>query len=52
MAKFKINGVEHELDIEPEMPLLWASEYHGHASSVRELLATWACLVRALLPHV
>ncbi len=24
MAKFKINGVEHELDIEPEMPLLWA----------------------------
>ena len=24
MAKFKVNGVEHELDIEPEMPLLWA----------------------------
>lgn len=24
MAKFKVNGVEQELDIEPEMPLLWA----------------------------
>ncbi|MFT4887169.1 MAG: isoquinoline 1-oxidoreductase alpha subunit [Pseudohongiellaceae bacterium] len=24
MAKFKVNGVEHELNIEPEMPLLWA----------------------------
>lgn len=24
MAKFKVNGVEHVLDIEPEMPLLWA----------------------------
>jgi isoquinoline 1-oxidoreductase subunit alpha len=24
MAKFKVNGVEHDLDIEPDMPLLWA----------------------------
>ncbi|MDP1929967.1 MAG: (2Fe-2S)-binding protein [Gammaproteobacteria bacterium] len=24
MARFRVNGVEHELDIEPEMPLLWA----------------------------
>lgn len=24
MAKFKVNGIERELDIEPEMPLLWA----------------------------
>ena len=24
MATFKVNGVEHTLDIEPEMPLLWA----------------------------
>jgi len=24
MAKFKVNGVEHNLDIEPDMPLLWA----------------------------
>ncbi len=24
MAKFKVNGVEHDLDVEPEMPLLWA----------------------------
>jgi len=24
MARFKVNGVEHDLDIEPEMPLLWA----------------------------
>jgi len=24
MARFKVNGVERELDIEPEMPLLWA----------------------------
>lgn len=24
MAKFRVNGVEHDLDIEPEMPLLWA----------------------------
>ena len=24
MARFKVNGVERDLDIEPEMPLLWA----------------------------
>ena len=24
MATFKVNGIEHILDIEPEMPLLWA----------------------------
>ena len=24
MATFKVNGIEHTLDIEPEMPLLWA----------------------------
>ncbi|MDD9890445.1 MAG: (2Fe-2S)-binding protein [Gammaproteobacteria bacterium] len=24
MATFKVNGVEHTLDIEPDMPLLWA----------------------------
>ena len=24
MAKLKVNGTEHVLDIEPEMPLLWA----------------------------
>ncbi len=24
MATFKVNGVEQNLDIEPEMPLLWA----------------------------
>ena len=24
MARFRVNGVEQELDIEPEMPLLWA----------------------------
>lgn len=24
MAKFKVNGVEHDLDVEPDMPLLWA----------------------------
>jgi len=24
MAKFKVNGIQRELDIEPEMPLLWA----------------------------
>ena len=24
MAKFKVKGVEHDLDIEPDMPLLWA----------------------------
>jgi isoquinoline 1-oxidoreductase subunit alpha len=24
MATFKVNGIEHRLDIEPEMPLLWA----------------------------
>jgi isoquinoline 1-oxidoreductase alpha subunit len=24
MAAFKVNGVDHQLDIEPEMPLLWA----------------------------
>jgi isoquinoline 1-oxidoreductase alpha subunit len=24
MARFIVNGVEHDLDIEPEMPLLWA----------------------------
>ncbi len=24
MATFKVNGVEHQLDIEPDMPLLWA----------------------------
>ena len=23
MATFKINGEEHSLDVEPEMPLLW-----------------------------
>ena len=24
MATFKVNGVEHTLDVEPDMPLLWA----------------------------
>lgn len=24
MARFRVNGVEQELDIEPDMPLLWA----------------------------
>lgn len=24
MARFRVNGVEQQLDIEPEMPLLWA----------------------------
>ncbi|MEC9218652.1 MAG: (2Fe-2S)-binding protein, partial [Pseudomonadota bacterium] len=24
MASFKVNGVEHTLDVEPDMPLLWA----------------------------
>ena len=24
MATFKVNSVEHTLDIEPDMPLLWA----------------------------
>jgi len=24
MATFKVNGIAHQLDIEPEMPLLWA----------------------------
>ena len=24
MATFKVNGVWHTLDIEPDMPLLWA----------------------------
>ena len=24
MASFKVNGVQHQLDIEPDMPLLWA----------------------------
>ena len=24
MATFKVNGIEQNLDVEPEMPLLWA----------------------------
>ncbi len=24
MATFKVNGIQHQLDIEPDMPLLWA----------------------------
>jgi len=24
MARFRVNGIAHELDIEPDMPLLWA----------------------------
>ena len=24
MAKFKVNGAQQQLNIEPEMPLLWA----------------------------
>ena len=24
MANFKVNGIQQQLDIEPDMPLLWA----------------------------
>ena len=28
MAKIKVNGVEHDIDVDPEMPLLWALRDH------------------------
>lgn len=29
MARFTLNGVEHDLDVDPDMPLLWAIREHA-----------------------
>jgi hypothetical protein len=46
--KLKINGVDKTLDVDPEMPLLWA--LRGHPRSHRHQVRLWRGAVRCVHP--